>query len=45
MGRSRSTFHTSPHEPHRQYDDALTTLLAVFTSVDRQAGQCVGAST
>ena len=41
----RLTFHTSPHLVHRQYVDAVTTLLVVVSSVDRQAGHADGVVT
>jgi hypothetical protein len=42
--RNRPTFHTSPHAPQRQYVAALTTLLVVFRSCERQVGQCYDVS-
>jgi hypothetical protein len=38
----RMAFHTSPHVTHRQYDSAVTTLLVVFMSTERQAGHADG---
>jgi hypothetical protein len=42
-GARLATFHTSPHETHRQYVSALTVLLVVVTSEAPQAGHLVGA--
>jgi hypothetical protein len=37
-------FHTSPQAPHRQYDEAFTTLLAVTTSREPHDGHFAGTS-
>jgi hypothetical protein len=38
----RLTFHTSPHVTHRQYVSAVTTVLVVVNSVERQTGHADG---
>lgn len=44
-GARLPTFHTSPHETHRQYVSALTVLLVVVTGEAPQAGHLVGTPT
>jgi hypothetical protein len=39
---SRSSFQTSPHVRHRQYEAVLTLLLVVVRSFDRHAGHTLG---
>jgi hypothetical protein len=39
---SRSSFQTSPHARHRQYEVALTLLLVVVSSLERHAGHTFG---
>jgi hypothetical protein len=45
LASRRPTFQISPHVKQRQYDATVTDLLVVLMSLERQAGQAVGAAT
>ncbi len=42
---SLSSFQTSPHVRHRQYEVGVTVLLVVVRSFDRHAGHSLGGRT